>query len=125
MDTKVIKALVIDDSNTTVVLMTRLLEGLGVEVVSSDSAPLAAEIVHAHEVPFNIIFLDICMPDYSGNQLAKDLRDRGYKGAIIAFTATPSTQGQSHSLKSGIDKYLGKTTISKTLLAALLESYCK
>lgn len=124
MEKKPIRALVVDDNQVSVTLMVRLLEGLGVEVVSADSGRLAIDLAFAQPVPFNIIFVDICMPDLNGNQVAQELREKGYTGAIVAFTATASSMGQAQSKKSGIDKYLGKQTLNKDLLRALLDSYC-
>lgn len=124
MGTKPLRALVVDDSQTSLTLLVRLLESLGVEVLSADSGRLAVEMALAQPVPFDVIFLDICMPEYSGNQVAQELREKAYTGSIIAFTASTSSQGQAHSKKSGIDKYLGKQSISKELLSALLDAYC-
>lgn len=124
MGSKLIKALVVDDSQTTLTLISRLLASLGVDVLTADCGRLAVEMAQAHPVPFDIIFLDICMPEYNGNQVAQELRQNGFSGTIIAFTAAATAHGQAHSKKSGIDKYLGKQTISKELLSALLEAYC-
>ena len=69
---------------------------------------------------FDLIALDINMPQMDGNELASKIRETGYEGKIVALTADVTGDGRIKSKSSGIDFYMGKMQAKKDVLSALL-----
>ena len=120
--------LVADDNEDFISLITLMFGNAGAEVTTAKSG---AEAITKYEdaikagKKIGLIALDVCMPPMSGNTASKKLRQLGYTGKIVAFTADTSLKGKKHSLDSGFDSYFGKTVITKDLIAALLAQYCQ
>lgn len=123
-----LKVLVVDDSRDTCTLLSSLFEKLDCEVVTCIKSAEAAEIVSQEAQkgsPFQLVTLDIYMPELDGVATAKQIREKGYKGGIVAFTAAASVQNKQQSLQSGIDAYFSKGVMKKDLLSALVDQYGK
>lgn len=121
-----LRVLVIDDSRDSCLLLTSLFEKLNCEVVTCLKSVEAAEIVaqqNSTGKPFQLVTIDIYMPELDGLGTAKQIREKGYKGGLVAFTAAASIQHKQQSLQSGIDAYFSKGVLKKELLAALVEQY--
>lgn len=122
-----IKVLMIDDSKDALVVMGTVLESLGVKVTTAQESKVGAEIAQQSVkdgTPYNLILLDIHMPEMNGIDTAKMIRASGYKGAIVAFTAHATVSGKKEGKEAGIDGYFSKTTFKKDVVQALLDQYC-
>ncbi len=71
--------------------------------------------------PFNLILMDIRMPNMDGVQASKLLREAGFKGVIAACTAVSSGTGRRESIDAGIDVYVDKRYVKKETIQALLD----
>ena len=60
-----------------------------------------------------------------GSEAAAKLREGGYTGGIVAFTAAASGGGKRIAQDSGIDRYFSKSVLRKDLAKALLEEFCR
>lgn len=117
------RVLIVDDDRDTLSLLTFMFESLGLEVVQVASSIMAInDYVFFTETDgtFDFIALDIRMPNMDGNALAAHYRKLGFKGPIIAITATASEEGRQESLRSGFDAYLDKQLLSKDVIASVL-----
>lgn len=119
-----LKALVVDDSASTLTLVSALLSSLDTEVTTASDGKDGLEAFTLDPESFSIVFVDINMPELNGIQLAKKIRDLGSKVPIIAFTATATVEAGARSKSAGIDRYLSKATLNKKLLSAILSTYC-
>ncbi len=75
---------------------------------------------------YDLIILDVMLPDGNGFDLAKWLRANEYAGPILMLTALNSTQDKVKGLDSGADDYLPKPFALEELKArvrALLRRY--
>src|SRR5690606_14103644 len=75
---------------------------------------------------YDLIILDVMVPDGNGFDLAKWLRANEYAGPILMLTALNSTQDKVKGLDSGADDYLPKPFALEELKArvrALLRRY--
>ncbi|MCL1842712.1 MAG: response regulator [Defluviitaleaceae bacterium] len=80
------RVLVVDDLESNLQVARGLLEPYEITVETVSSGEEAVSRIKNGEI-FDIIFMDYMMPDMSGAQAAKILRDRGYTKPIVALTA--------------------------------------
>ena len=65
--------------------------------------------------PYDVIFMDLVMPNKDGIQATVDIRGMGYQTPIIAMTATASKQSQSEAISSGMNDYIIKPVRIETV----------
>ncbi|EDY83614.1 ATPase, histidine kinase-, DNA gyrase B-, and HSP90-like domain protein [Verrucomicrobiia bacterium DG1235] len=103
------KVLLVDDQLVNLELGESMLTSCGHEVVCARSGMDAIEL--AKKENFNLIILDIKMPNMNGYDTAKELRkleNGGYRTPIIAMTAHVTTRGSQQCLEAGMDDFLPK-----------------
>jgi two-component system, OmpR family, response regulator len=101
--------------------MARLLErGLSEEGYAVDVAPDAAEAVWlATEQEYDVVVLDLMLPDRDGFEVCKDLRAAGRWAPILMLTARDGVGDRVTGLDAGADDYLTKPFSFDELLARL------
>jgi two-component system, cell cycle response regulator CtrA len=57
---------------------------------------------------FDIIFLDMLLPDYSGFELIADIRGRGISTPILVMSGLGEIEHKVRALKAGADEYIEK-----------------
>ncbi|MGK5084715.1 response regulator transcription factor [Bdellovibrionota bacterium FG-1] len=95
-----------------------LKKGLGEagHIVDVAETGTAAESL-AGENPYDLIILDVMLPDQNGLDTSRHLRRDGYAGAILMLTALGGTKDKVHGLDAGADDYLTKPFSFDELLA--------
>ena len=58
--------------------------------------------------PYDLIILDVMLPDLDGVQVCRNLRRRGVKTPILMLTALSATSDKVTGLDAGADDYLTK-----------------
>ncbi|MES1240703.1 MAG: ATP-binding protein [Acidobacteriota bacterium] len=99
--------LVVEDDPVGRELMRYVLRGLGYEpdVVGQGSEALAA----LEARPYDLLLLDIQMPEMDGFELARRVRDRfGSRPRLVALTAAALESDRERCLAAGMDGYLSK-----------------
>lgn len=71
------------------------------------------------ENPYDLIVLDVNLPDQNGMDTARHVRRDGYKGPILMLTALSTTKDKIHGLDAGADDYLTKPFDFEELLARI------
>lgn len=107
IDFNLARVLIADDHSDVRKLTTLLLENMHCEVTSVASGFEALETVAKHS-EFQLILLDIQMPELDGMQTLEKLRDLGCKAPIIAFTANNTQQEIERYLSVGFSSYISK-----------------
>lgn len=95
-----------------------LVEGLTqarYEVQSTDLGQQAQALCKSNQ--FDLVILDVGLPDQTGFETAKNLRSSGYMGAILMLTAYSSLADKVKGLDAGADDYLLKPFELDELLA--------
>jgi CheY-like chemotaxis protein len=115
-------ALVADDNEINRMLARTLLEQLGFEVTLAHDGMQAIEAVLAHK--FDVVFMDIQMPQMNGWQATHELRQWEQQAGrarvpIIALSAHASHADREHALAIGMDGYLTKPLTPEALAVAL------
>lgn len=90
-------------------------EGYAVEVVANGRE--AAEILTAPSPGFNLVILDLMLPEMNGFEVARRARAAGNFVAILILTAKGETEDIVRGLEEGADDYLTKPFKLDELLA--------
>ncbi len=90
------------------------LEGHSVDVAGTGRQ--AAELLLRSE-PYDVIILDVMLPDTSGFNLCRKLRDAGNFTPVLMLTALGTTDDRVAGLEAGADDYLAKPFDLSELLA--------
>jgi signal transduction histidine kinase/DNA-binding response OmpR family regulator len=98
--------LVAEDVKTNQKLTTSLLNRLGLEVTIASDGIEAVQQVHSRK--FDLIFMDIQMPNMDGYEAVSILRKEGVKTPIIAMTANAMKGDEQKCIDAGCDDYLPK-----------------
>jgi CheY-like chemotaxis protein len=106
------RALVVEDNPVNLKLMRKILESLGHTVVSAETGEEGWTLVNSDS--FDIIFLDMHLPQMDGFELAGKIRGcLGGKTKIVAVTAMAMTGDRERVLEAGCDDYISKPIFLK------------
>ena len=100
------RILVVDDDSSFRCLVTRELAQTFPEVISAESAARALQL--CDEENFDVILLDIRMPEKNGLELLKELKDKSFEGEVVMLTGHATIDTAIDSLKMGAYDYVSK-----------------
>ena len=100
------RILVVEDQVKTSQFVKKGLNEVGYSVDITDSGLAAESYVASSE--YDLVILDVMLPDQSGIDTARHIRRDGYHGPIIMLTALSTTKDKVNGLDSGADDYLTK-----------------
>jgi PAS domain S-box-containing protein len=106
-------------------LIALYLRKAGAEVTVVDNGARAVATALAARTsgtPFDVILMDMQMPELDGYEATRRLRDSGYDGAIIALTAHAMAQDRRKCLDAGCDEYASKP-VDRELLIGCIQRY--
>jgi DNA-binding response OmpR family regulator len=109
------RILVVEDQPKMASFIKKGLNAQGYIVDVSETG-MGAEILVA-ENPYDLIILDVNLPDQNGMDTARHIRKDGFTGPILMLTALSSTKDKIHGLDAGADDYLTKPFDFDELLA--------
>jgi signal transduction histidine kinase len=114
------KILVAEDVETNQKFIKALLERFGVDVSIVSDGNQAVQ--KASECQFDLILMDMQMPNMNGYQATQAIREKGITTPIIALTAHAMAGDKEKCIQAGCDDYLPKPVKHKDL-AKMLEKY--
>lgn len=86
-----------------------LKKGLGEVGYSVELAGNGAEAESSlQNKAYDLVILDVMLPDQSGLDTARNFRTKGYEGPILMLTALSTTKDKVQGLDAGADDYLTK-----------------
>ncbi|OFZ78882.1 MAG: DNA-binding response regulator [Bdellovibrionales bacterium RIFOXYD1_FULL_53_11] len=109
------RILVVDDEKKMVMFLKKGLVEAGYSVDVAQSVSSADALQGAND--YDLILLDVMLPDGNGFDAARKFRSDGYAGQILLLTAMSSTKDKVRGLDSGADDYLTKPFSFDELLA--------
>lgn len=98
--------LIVDDEASLRQTMARILQRAGYEVTSAATGSEGLALLSQH--PFDLIYLDIRMPEMSGLEVLKMIHSKFPDLPVILFTAQPDLHSAVEALRSGATDYLLK-----------------
>lgn len=107
--------LVIEDDQSVRVLVKAVLEKNSNDVSQADNAADGQELAFNNE--YDIIILDLGLPDGDGFEIAKNIRDQDITTPILVLSAEQETDVKVKCLKVGADDYLTKPFNPEELMA--------
>ncbi len=116
MDKKGLPILIVDDSNTNLVLLEAVLQEKGWKIQTARSARQAMKMISS-EKP-GLILLDLLMPVVDGQQMLHELKsDNRYKDIpVIVVSAVTDPEVSEECVKKGAAYYMTKPVNIEKLL---------
>lgn len=110
-----VRALVVDDGADVALTLSLLLKRLGYDVQAAYNAEEAFQ--KASALRPDVVFLDIGLPDLSGYDVCKEMRqsDWGARSFIVAVTGRDEPSDLLRAANSGFDRHVGKPMLFGTL----------
>ncbi|HEY6193293.1 MAG TPA: response regulator [Bacteroidota bacterium] len=102
------KALVIDDDELDLELLTRILSKEGYSVISTADAPQGV-LLYQHHRPA-VVFLDLGLPSRSGIDVLREIRRFDRDARVILVTGYGSSEAASAAMRFGALEYIEKST---------------
>ncbi|MBT4442301.1 MAG: response regulator [Oceanospirillaceae bacterium] len=118
---KVFSALIVDDDEINLEILSDYLEAAGLAVMTVPDGESAVEVLSNDDYEFDVMFLDWMMPGISGLDVLKHVRASSKNASlpIIMQTAKASDLERREGLETGADFYLSKPFDEGSFLSAL------
>ena len=113
------RALLVEDNELNVQVATELLETAKIHVVHAEDGQVAVEKALAEE--FDIILMDLQMPNMDGLEATREIRRTKPDVPIIAMTASAMSDERDACEKAGMNGHLAKPIEPSRLYQALLQ----
>ena len=114
------KALIVDDSKLNLKVAENVLKNFLVTTESVTSGLECLSCVNSKK--YDIIFMDIMMPNMNGVEVLKKLREKNINTPVIALTADAIEGQEEKYMSEGFDGYISKP-INKEKLSYVLNKY--
>ena len=104
-----VRILLAEDNPMNQKLAQYMLTKAGYQLEVANNGREAVEKYTAEPERYDLIFMDVHMPEMDGLEATKVLRNRGYKEIpIIAMTADAMKEDRDKCLESGMNDYMAK-----------------
>ncbi|KAK2027731.1 hsp90-like protein [Colletotrichum zoysiae] len=121
-----LRVLVADDNSTNIEVVSKMLKLEDVyDVTIAKDGQEAYDLVKANmdnNKGFDVIFMDVQMPNLDGLQSTKLIRKMGYTAPIVALTAFSEESNVRECMESGMDEFLSKP-IRRPALKQVLKKF--
>jgi signal transduction histidine kinase/CheY-like chemotaxis protein len=120
-----LRVLVADDNITNQQVAVGILQKMGLEAKAvSDGAQAVAEL---NSAPYHLVLMDVQMPVMDGREATRQIRraeashPASPRMPIIAMTANAMRSDQDDCMSAGMDDFLSKPVVPRSLAAALVK----
>ena len=116
------KILVVEDDSFIITFTSKVLKSRGYLVTTAMTGKDALKKIQASN--YNLVLLDIGLPDISGTEILKQIREINQDIIVIMITGNPQLDSSIDSVNYGADWYLIKP-INDTDLVDIVEEKIK
>ncbi len=109
--------LLIEDDFDLSEAISEFLELKGIQCDFAYSGDVGIEMVEASH--YDLIILDVMLPNKSGFEVAQTLREQGFHTPIIMLTACDTLEDELNGFEQGIDDYVSKPCSMPLLYARM------
>lgn len=102
------RILLVEDGKDNQKLIGSHLRRAGAVVTIADNGRVALTTIEQAQEPFDIVLMDMQMPELDGYGAASELRKRGFETPIIALTAHAMSDDRQKCIQAGCTDYLTK-----------------
>jgi CheY-like chemotaxis protein/anti-sigma regulatory factor (Ser/Thr protein kinase) len=113
------RLLVIDDARDNRAIITRFLQAVGAAVDTAESGAAGVEAALAHG--YDLVLMDIQMPEMDGYEALARLRAAGFRQPVVALTAHALKSERERAMARGFDAYLTKPIHRPVLYGTIAE----
>ncbi len=129
-DFKSKRVLVVDDSVTSLEILTATLASFGFEVAVAESGAQALDMLETapEDLPFELVLMDWNMPGMDGIEASRRIKQHsrlGHIPTIIMVTAYGREEVLSQARQTGVEGFLVKPVSQSVLLNTILEAFGK
>ena len=117
-----LKILLVENSRTARLLLTRLLENQGYIVEAVSSGVEAVEAILRSD--YQLVIMDVFLPQMNGYEAAQHIRSLESDKSnipLIAFTSSTDEKDKKTCLEAGMNEYVIKSDDNEALLAVLAD----
>ncbi len=107
----------VEDEQKVAAFICKGLEENGYQVKEAKNAALAKSLLQTFD--FDLLILDVMLPDMNGIELCRHIRHSDNKTPILMLSALDQVQNKVSGLKAGADDYLTKPFHFSELLARI------
>ncbi|MBO5895882.1 MAG: response regulator transcription factor [Clostridia bacterium] len=117
------KVLIAEDESAIREIISITLKRAGYEVTEACDGQQALDIYHSSNGQFDVVLLDIMMPNVDGLEVCKQLRNESSTVGIIMLTAKTQEMDKVSGLLMGADDYITKPFSPSELMARVDSVY--
>jgi CheY-like chemotaxis protein len=103
---KPLQILVVDDNEDSAEAIALMLQCFGHDVQVAHSGEAAMEQMQRGQ--FDVVLLDLSLPDMHGTAVAERMRATGFKGKLIAVSGYSETSVKERCSRAGMDHFIVK-----------------
>lgn len=114
---KLPRLLIVDDEEALRTMLQQELKHHGYEVDAADGGEVALEKLKNE--PFDLVILDIRMPDVDGMEVLRQIRENNIPGKVVMLTAVGELKYAQDSLDLGASDFMTKPVDLNDLLTCI------
>ena len=111
------RILIVDDSANTLEVLKRNLTAADYQVFTAPGVSGAIEILE--QTPLDLVITDLKMPNISGMDLVRHIRENFRDTEVMMITGYPSIEGAVEAVKTGAEEFLAKPFTDTELFSAV------
>ncbi|MCR8669055.1 ATP-binding protein [Aestuariibaculum sp. M13] len=101
-----LNVLIVDDNNLNIIVLKKFLQDLGINADTANNGKIALD--RFNEKKYQLIFMDIHMPEMDGWEATKYIREVDNEVIIFGLSANVTTEAINKAIESGMNNYLTK-----------------
>lgn len=109
-----------EDNHINQKVACKVLRQLNVQVQVAQNGLEALEMVAGNPSGFDVVLMDMLMPEMNGLESTRAIRDRRIGLPILAMTANAGERDRKACREAGMTGFISKPVLKNTLVHALL-----